>query len=46
MDASYGEIVTVLKDYFDGFYECDVDKLKGVFHPNCHLIPKVHNIDP
>lgn len=38
MDASYGEIVTMLEGYFDGFYECDVDKLKGVFHPNCHLM--------
>ncbi len=38
MDASYAEIVAVLQDYFDGFYAGDVDKLKGVFHPNCHLI--------
>ncbi len=38
MDASYGEIVTMLEGYFDGFYESDVDKLKGVFHPSCHLI--------
>ncbi len=38
MDASYGEILAVLQDYFDGFYASDVDKLKGVFHPNCHLI--------
>ncbi len=38
MDASYAEIVTVLQDYFDGFYASDVEKLKGVFHPNCHLI--------
>ncbi len=38
MDASYGEILAVLQDYFDGFYASDVDKLKGVFHPDCHLI--------
>ncbi len=38
MDASYGEILAVLKDYFDGFYAGDVDKLKRVFHPDCHLI--------
>ena len=38
MDASYSEIVKVLEDYFDGFYASDVDKLKGVFHPNCHLL--------
>ena len=38
MDASYAEIVTLLQDYFDGFYASDVDKLKRVFHPNWHLI--------
>ena len=38
MDASYGEIVELLQDYFDGFYASDVDRLKGVFHPNCHLM--------
>ena len=34
MDTSYTEIVKVLQDYFDGFYASDVEKLKGVFHPN------------
>ena len=29
MDASYAEIVKVLRDYFDGFYASDVEKLKG-----------------
>jgi hypothetical protein len=38
MDTSYTEIVQVLQDYFDGFYASDVEKLKGVFHPNCHLM--------
>jgi 4-oxalocrotonate tautomerase len=38
MDKSYSEIVQVLQDYFDGFYASDVAKLKGVFHPNCHLM--------
>ncbi len=38
MDASYGEIVKLLEDYFDGFYAGDVDKLKGVFHPDCHFL--------
>ena len=38
MDASYAEIEMVLRDYFDGFYASDVDKLKEVFHPNCHLM--------
>lgn len=27
------EIETVLQAYFDGLYYCDVDRLKGVFHP-------------
>ncbi len=38
MDASYAEIAKLLQDYFDGFYASDVDKLKRVFHPNCHLL--------
>jgi len=38
MDTSYAEIEKVLRDYFDGFYASDVDLLKGVFHPNCHLL--------
>ncbi len=38
MDTSYTEIAEVLQDYFDGFYASDVKKLKGVFHPNCHLM--------
>ena len=38
MDTSYAEIENVLRDYFDGFYASDVDKLKSVFHPNCHLL--------
>ncbi len=33
MDTSYAEIEKVLRDYFDGFYASDVDKLKGVFTP-------------
>ncbi len=37
MDATYNEISTALAAYFDGFYECDVDKLKSIFHPACHL---------
>ncbi len=38
MDTSYAEIMKVLQDYFDGFYASDVEKLKGGFHPNCHLM--------
>ena len=37
MSDSYQEIVAVLNDYFDGFYNSDIDTLKKAFHPNCHL---------
>jgi hypothetical protein len=37
MDKSYEDIAGALTDYFDGFYACDVDTLKNVFHPACHL---------
>ena len=38
MDTSYVEIVKVLQDYFHDFYSSDMEKLKRVFHPNCHLM--------
>lgn len=37
MSGDHAEIVSFLKNYFDGFYEGDVDKLKSVFNPACHL---------
>ena len=37
MDFSYDEIAQAMRAYFDGFYNGDVDTLKKVFHPNCHL---------
>lgn len=37
MDKSYEDIAGALTDYFDGFYACDVDTLKKIFHPACHL---------
>ena len=37
MKASHGEIAAALTAYFDGFYEGNVDKLKSIFHPACHL---------
>ena len=37
MDASYDEISQAMRAYFDGFYNGDVDMLKEVFHPSCHL---------
>ncbi|MDP6567741.1 MAG: nuclear transport factor 2 family protein [Alphaproteobacteria bacterium] len=37
MDASYDEISRALQTYFDGFYDGDIETLKGIFHPACHL---------
>jgi len=37
MSGDHGEIVSFMDNYFDGFYEGDVDKLKAVFNPACHL---------
>ncbi len=37
MNENHAEIADALKPYFDGFYEGDVDKLKSIFHPSCHL---------
>ncbi|NQV58437.1 MAG: nuclear transport factor 2 family protein [Alphaproteobacteria bacterium] len=37
MDSSYDEITRTMAAYFDGFHNGDVDLLKTVFHPNCHL---------
>lgn len=37
MDGTYGAIIAALDDYFDGFYEGDVDRLKQVFDPAAHL---------
>ncbi len=37
MDADHGEITQALRAYFDGFYEGDIDTLKTIFHPACHL---------
>jgi 4-oxalocrotonate tautomerase len=37
MDPTYDEISQAMRAYFDGFYDGDVETLKGVFHPSCHL---------
>ena len=34
---AYAEVVTALDLFFDGFYEGDIEKLKRIFYPNCHL---------
>ncbi len=38
MDSSYDELTQAMRAYFDGFYNGDVEMLKTVFHPCCHLI--------
>jgi len=37
MANKYSQIEAAMRLYFDGFYEGDIDALKQVFHPNCHL---------
>jgi hypothetical protein len=37
MSGDLTEIAAVLETYFVGFYEGNVDKLKSVFNPACHL---------
>ncbi|MCR9071710.1 MAG: nuclear transport factor 2 family protein [Alphaproteobacteria bacterium] len=38
MTTAYAEITELMQRYFDGFYNGDVDLLKTVFHPSCHLL--------
>lgn len=38
MSTAYAKLVNAMQLYFDGFYHGDVETLKKVFHPNCHLI--------
>mgnify|MGYP001166361358 CR=1 FL=1 len=34
---AYAEVAAALDLFFDGFYEGDIEKLKRIFYPNCHL---------
>src|SRR3546814_39694 len=34
---TYAEIAAALRFYLDGLYEGDVEKMRRVFHPCCHL---------
>ena len=43
MGENHGEIAAALAVYFDGFYEGDVDKLRSIFHPACHLYRAPNN---
>lgn len=36
-DDAYAEIAQALGAYFDGLYEGDVEKMREIFHPCCHL---------
>ncbi len=36
-DAGIGEITNLLRDYFDGLYDGDLEKFDRVFHENAHL---------
>ena len=38
MDSLYGEVTSVLADYFDGLYYSDTSRLSRVFHPMAHYI--------
>ncbi|MEQ8399203.1 nuclear transport factor 2 family protein [Thalassobaculum sp.] len=38
MSTAYAELVQAMDLHFDGFYTGDVETLKKVFHPDCHLI--------
>lgn len=38
MSTAYAELTKAMQLYFDGFHNGDVETLKKVFHPNCHLI--------
>jgi hypothetical protein len=38
MSTAYPELVQAMQLYFDGFYNGDVETLRKVFHPDCHLI--------
>ena len=42
MSNDCADISKALVPYFDGFYEGDVEKLKSIFHPSCHLYCATH----
>ena len=35
--ADYDALIALLNDYFDGLYEGDVEKLRGIFHEDAWL---------
>jgi len=36
-DNSINDITEVLRDYFDGLHDGDLEKFGRIFHPNAHL---------
>ena len=38
MDSRYGEVTSVLADYFDGLFNSDASKLSRVFHPMARYV--------
>lgn len=38
MDSRYVEVMSVLKDYFDGLYNSDTSRLSRAFHPMAHYV--------
>ncbi|NQV98625.1 MAG: nuclear transport factor 2 family protein [Rhodospirillales bacterium] len=43
MSNDSADIAKALVPYFDGFFEGDVEKLKRIFHPSCHLYCATHD---
>lgn len=37
MDSAHADVIAALDAYFEGFHEGDIEKLRTIFHPNCHL---------
>jgi hypothetical protein len=35
--SDFAAVVTLVQDYFDGLHQGDVDKLRGLFHPDAYL---------
>ena len=38
MTTAFAEVTELMQRYFDGFHNGDVELLKTVFHPDCHLL--------
>jgi hypothetical protein len=37
VNSDFAAVVALVQDYFDGLYHADVDKLRGLFHPDAYL---------